>query len=242
MILPPVEKAEAKVFHMGDDDEGSVGGPLEREARNADGGGSASGSWTQGSAGDSPGNASSVVPPGGDLAQDIRRRFEFLCAKDQKTTVKRECQVATKREEFLLLQIQRTIDTYSEALQMSKVAERLDDDLGPTLSPEESLKYEERIKFLRGTIAVLEAEPSVSLPPLGALEATKGLVFASYARTASALKGAGDEAGLSQPISEAANGVRGAIASLFRGGNQGGNQPPEAAPAQSAPVTASTPS
>lgn len=167
---------DAKVFRMDDDDDEVV------VPQGMDGAGSAA-----------------VVPPGSEMGLEVRRRFRFLSAQDQKTTVKRECQLASKREEALIAHIQQTIASYLEALELSRVCERLPDGLGPTLSREVADKYKERIEFLRGTLTVLEGEPNVCLPKMGALEQTKGLAFAAYAQTASSLKVIGDDLGLSQP-------------------------------------------
>mmetsp|Transcript_88222 Transcript_88222/g.139428 ORF Transcript_88222/g.139428 Transcript_88222/m.139428 type:complete len:318 (+) Transcript_88222:69-1022(+) len=175
---------DAKVFRMDDDDDEAVSREHSPNAsfQGMDGAGSAA-----------------VVPPGSEMGLEVRRRFRFLSAQDQKTTVKRECQLASKREEALIAHIQQTIASYLEALELSRVCERLPDGLGPTLSREVAEKYKERIEFLRGTLTVLEGEPNVCLPKMGALEQTKGLAFAAYAQTASSLKIIGDDLGLSQP-------------------------------------------
>lgn len=162
--------------------------------------------------------AAAVVPPDSEITQEVRRRFQWLNSKDQKTTVRRECHLAEKREAGLAAQLQRTIDTYLQALEANRLAQKLDDGEGPVLSAEAVIKYEERIEFLRGTIAVLEAEPAVSLPQLSALETTKGFVFDSYARTAQSVKQVGDQTGMSEPVvsaaSNAVTGARAAFASL----------------------------
>lgn len=165
---------------------------------------------------DEGGGSAVRVPPGGDVAQDVRRRFKFLSVQDQKTTVRRECHNASKREEALLAQMQRHIAAYGEALELNKVCEKLPDGAGPVLAPEEVAKYEERVKFLRGTIALLEEEPTVSLPKLTALEHSKGIAFSGYAWTASRVKDMGDETGVSEPVVAAANNVLGAVTSFTR--------------------------
>jgi len=161
-----------------------------------------------------------------DSGQDVRRRFQFLNAADQKTTVRRECHKATKGEDSLLAQVQRTIASYAEAIEMSRVCERLPDGEGKILSEEDVTKYEDRIKFLQGTAALLEEEPKCGLPKLTALDQTKGLIFASYAQTASVVKDVGDSTGVTEKVvsgaeraapaaQQALSSVRGAIASLF---------------------------
>mmetsp|Transcript_97629 Transcript_97629/g.170475 ORF Transcript_97629/g.170475 Transcript_97629/m.170475 type:complete len:411 (+) Transcript_97629:60-1292(+) len=226
---PPAvpETATATVFRMDDDD----GDALENDSAEAllptaaapEPAGPESSDHVErppgGSLGQEDGaGAAAVVPPDSELAQEVRRRFQWLNSKDQKTTVRRECYLAEKREAGLAAQLQRTIDVYVQALEMNRLANTLDDGQGPILSAEAVIKYEERIEFLRGTIAVLEAEPAVSLPQLSALETTKGFVFDSYARTAQSVKHVGDQTGMSEPVvnvaSNAVTGARAAFASL----------------------------
>merc|ERR1719491_600735 len=86
-------------------------------------------------------------------------------------------------------------------------------------------------------MALLEEEPTVSLPKLTPGEHAKGIAIAAYACTASRVKDMGDEAGVSEPVAAAASSVRGALTSLTRGFTGVNDEPAEA----SAPVRAGGP-
>eukprot|EP00418_Pyrodinium_bahamense_P066619 CAMPEP_0179086076 /NCGR_PEP_ID=MMETSP0796-20121207/39021_1 /TAXON_ID=73915 /ORGANISM="Pyrodinium bahamense, Strain pbaha01" /LENGTH=345 /DNA_ID=CAMNT_0020783531 /DNA_START=22 /DNA_END=1059 /DNA_ORIENTATION=+ len=148
----------------------------------------------------------SGVPEG--LAAEVRERLRFLNAEDQKTVCRRECQLAQKREEALCRLAQQTIEQYSLALEVGRAVTELnaaaagaggdggeaaaaaagssagDRAAASALPPELIERYEARMRLLHSVVAVLAAEPAVSLPQLSALEQAKGFAFTSYAQTA----------------------------------------------------------
>lgn len=162
--------------------------------------------------------AAIVVPPGSGMSEDIRQRLSFLCSKDQKTTVQRECMKAVECEAKLMARLERTIAAYSEALEIDRVCRQLPpafpDGMSSPMSQEVVANYQERISLLQGIVAMLKEENVISLNGLTKVEKTKGLVFKSYAMTASVVKGIGDEAGVTEPVVAAVSNVRGAFASL----------------------------
>jgi len=172
---------------------------------------------------------------GGALADEVRRRFQWLSPDDQKTVVRLSCDRAQEREEALMRQLQQTIDAYSRALETGRATAGLgsQDGLGPELPREVAARYEERVSFLHGTIAALEAEPSTALPRLTAIERAKALTFKTYATT----RDLGDQTGVSEPVASTvsnataaaaatATGARTAILSLLHGGvGQGPENP-----------------
>eukprot|EP00747_Dinoflagellata_sp_TGD_P083394 gnl/TRDRNA2_/TRDRNA2_162094_c0_seq1.p1 gnl/TRDRNA2_/TRDRNA2_162094_c0~~gnl/TRDRNA2_/TRDRNA2_162094_c0_seq1.p1 ORF type:complete len:495 (-),score=85.61 gnl/TRDRNA2_/TRDRNA2_162094_c0_seq1:113-1597(-) len=148
------------------------------------------------------------------LGARVRDSFQWLCLEDQKTVCRRECDKAKKREAALLKQLQQTVDAYVHALEVCSAVGDPGDGRGLELSPEVREKYQERIRFIKGTITALQEEPNVSLPPLSAIESAKGLVFSSYAQTAQSAKWLGDSTGTTGSVVAAASNVKGALASL----------------------------
>lgn len=129
---------------------------------------------------------------GTGIQDGVRERFKFLCAEDQKTVCRRECELALSREEALVRQIRQTIDSYSKALEVghainASLCTEGDGADSPGLSPELAAKYADRIDILTRTLTTLTAEPVVTLPQLSVLDKAKGFAFASYANTALAV-------------------------------------------------------
>merc|ERR1719506_772688 len=98
---------------------------------------------------------------------------------------------------------------------MSRACGTSSSGASPIVSEEMATKYNDRIKLLKGTAALLEEEPAVCPPKLSALESTKGMMFAGYARTAFVVKDIGDEAGVSQPVAAAATNMQSAVSNAF---------------------------
>lgn len=145
----------------------------------------------------------------------VREKYRWLCLEDQKTVCRRECQNALKREEALVKQLQQTAESYAQALEMCRSLGDPDGQ-GPVLSPDLVAKYEDRMRLLRGTIAALQVEPCVSLPPLSKLESAKGFVFSSYAQTAQTTKVLGDLTGATDTVTAAASSARASLSRFFR--------------------------
>lgn len=198
--LPSVGAPVVAAFRIDDDDspgEMTVLGEGRRQAQGDDASPSSFGAMAVGRDEDQE-----------ELASSVREKFKYLNPDDQKTVCRRECQVAEKRENVLMQQLRCTIDSYVDALEVSRL--QVDSAEGPVLPPEIVTKYEERLRLLRGTIAALEAEPTVNLPKLTPLENAKGFVFSSYA----GLRGRGDSAGASAPVQAAAAGARRAFGNI----------------------------
>eukprot|EP00928_Gymnodinium_smaydae_P093945 TRINITY_DN7832_c0_g1_i1.p1 TRINITY_DN7832_c0_g1~~TRINITY_DN7832_c0_g1_i1.p1 ORF type:complete len:244 (+),score=58.13 TRINITY_DN7832_c0_g1_i1:55-786(+) len=165
-----------------------------------------------------------------DLAWQVREKFRFLSPDDQKTVCRRECQVALRREEAAMQQLQQTIEAYVKALEISRAVDSgaiptappppgvsAEPPPGAVLDPALATKYSERVRILRGGAASVDAVPVAALPKLTAVEEAKGLVFTSYASTAEAasrLVGA--------PALDGARTAFSSLASRFRRGGYGG--------------------
>jgi len=139
----------------------------------------------------------SVVTASEALAAEARERLQFLCPEDQKMVCRRECQLASKREEAVLMQARRTIEAYAHALQVGRAVAEAEAGAeagapeaeapsphGGGLSPELIAEYEDRMRIVREIMAALADEPAVSLPALSPVELAKGFVFKAYAQTA----------------------------------------------------------
>jgi len=143
------------------------------------------------------------------------RKFQWLCPADQKTVCRRSCQKAQEREAALVNQIQKTIAAYRHGIQVATyVGGNEKDGLGPVVDAQVLSKYEERIRLLRGTLAALEAEHTVTFPRLDMVEKTKGFIYNSYAQTAQVVKDIADSAGATQPVVRAVNNAKTAVMSL----------------------------
>lgn len=149
-------------------------------------------------------------------AANIRERLRFLGIGDQKIVCRRECQLARRDEEALLQQLLKTAEAYAAALEKARSIGEPADGGEPVISPELAARYEERIRLIRGTVAAVSAEPPASLPALSPVERVKGLALSSFGQTATAVKGIGDQTGLSEPVAGAVSGAftgfRGAFA------------------------------
>lgn len=171
------------------------------------------------------------------LAEAARERFRWLCAKDQKTVCRRECQLAQKREREMLLQLQKTIERYQHVLLIcttvaSSRAANAGEGTSPSphlpegITPELLAKYEERIRYLQGVADSVMAEPPVSLPRLTVLEQAKGFAFVSYAKTAQvANKLKETTAGATAPALDGARSAFASLASRLRGEQAAGSRP-----------------
>mmetsp|Transcript_738 Transcript_738/g.1546 ORF Transcript_738/g.1546 Transcript_738/m.1546 type:complete len:371 (+) Transcript_738:91-1203(+) len=160
-----------------------------------------------------------------DWATEARNRMAWLCSDDQKTVCRRECEMARKREEALIQQLNAVADYYLYVLDLSRsLAAEGGDSADAGLLPEDlAVKYEERVQLLRGTVAALATEPIVSLPKLTAVERMKGFTFAAYAHTATVAKQIGDNTGATDPMKKVASGAMsalGRLSSRWRGSSQ----------------------
>mmetsp|Transcript_25581 Transcript_25581/g.45364 ORF Transcript_25581/g.45364 Transcript_25581/m.45364 type:complete len:251 (+) Transcript_25581:30-782(+) len=218
---PDEAAAAVQHFDMCDDDEG------EMEVAGADISTSGPGSL-------SPDSGSSLVadatdgPEGAELAAEVRERFRWLCEEDQKTVCRRECQLAQKKQEAMLRQLQMTVERYSKALEVAHAVassssqgwteDELAEEVG--LSPLLRSKYEDRIGFLQSMALAVDAESAVSLPRLTPLEQAKGFAFASYASTAAVANKLKDNTASAAPALESARSAFASFASRlsFGGG------------------------
>jgi len=148
-------------------------------------------------------SSTSNIQSNADLAFQIREKFRFLKPEDQKTVCRRECHNARKREDDVLQQLQKCIDRYMYAIEVSTAFDSrtlphaapppLQEEAnrkaladGPALPAEMKALYEERVKLLRGAQESLKAELNVPLPgpDMTPVEQAKGLAFSTYASAA----------------------------------------------------------
>uniref|UniRef100_A0A7S1MIT3 Uncharacterized protein n=1 Tax=Alexandrium catenella TaxID=2925 RepID=A0A7S1MIT3_ALECA len=181
-----------------------------------------------------------AAAPQEGFAAEVRERFRFLNAEDQKTVCRLECQLATKREEALYKLADQTIEQYRRALEVNGavVASGQVGEEGEAmgLPPELVKRIEARMKLLRDTVMAVAAEPTVSLPQLTPLEQAQGFAFTSYAKTARVMSKAAeafkgetqDSGGLTgQQLLGGARAAFGSLASRFRGrAGSGGAESP----------------
>jgi len=155
------------------------------------------------------------------MGRDVREKFKFMSKEDQQTLCRRHCELAQKREEAMLRQLQATIDRYVRALEVSRavstavergacadgdhvgVAISEGDQFQVGLTPDVSEKYQARVAMLQKAMLDIRSEPLVCLPRLTPLETAKGVAAAGVARTVAGLNKFKEGAGLAPALDSA---------------------------------------
>mmetsp|Transcript_48060 Transcript_48060/g.112303 ORF Transcript_48060/g.112303 Transcript_48060/m.112303 type:complete len:361 (-) Transcript_48060:130-1212(-) len=184
-----------------------------------------------------PTQISRMAPPMDEDALEARRRMAWLGSDDQKTVCRRECELARRREEALMQQLNAVADYYLHVLELSDslLSEGSEQEGGEKLlDPEVAARYQERVQLLRGTAAALATEPVVSLPKLTTVERMKGFTCAAYAHTATVAKQIGDNTGATDPVVKAASGAISAFGRLSARWRPSSQTDPQSADAQAA--------
>eukprot|EP00405_Crypthecodinium_cohnii_P048101 CAMPEP_0206571790 /NCGR_PEP_ID=MMETSP0325_2-20121206/27856_1 /ASSEMBLY_ACC=CAM_ASM_000347 /TAXON_ID=2866 /ORGANISM="Crypthecodinium cohnii, Strain Seligo" /LENGTH=479 /DNA_ID=CAMNT_0054075863 /DNA_START=93 /DNA_END=1532 /DNA_ORIENTATION=+ len=214
---------------------------------------------SSGSAAAAAGEAAGVAAGGEadlqNLAASVREKFQFMSKEDQQMLCRRHCELAQKREEAVLRQLQATIDRYTRALEVSRavvravekgatadanIAARLANGPRPGLAPELIEVYEARIRTLQEAMLAIRSEALVVLPRLTPFENAKGVAAAGVARTVAGFNKLKDGAGIA-PALDSAQGFFSNFRTRWRtatgGSSQNAGTPASAAPAAAAPPT-----
>jgi len=212
VAAPTEPPAAAQCFSLADDSDEEVefSPSAEADVASASGGGASS-------------MSGEISRPRQDvdveaMGRDVREKFKFMSKEDQQTLCRRHCELAQKREEAMLRQLQATIDRYVRALEISRAVSTAvergacaDGDLVRAavsegdqfqvgLTPDVSEKYQARVAMLQQAMLDIRSEPLVCLPRLTPLETAKGVAAAGVARTVAGLNKFKEGAGLAPAL------------------------------------------